>query len=883
VNSRSQNYPSLIDMLSEKSRDKHDIKVLSDNYQRLLEDYHVQGQILEVSNRILRSGNTSNTLEEAFKTVIDICQSVFGADTSVIELYDEHQNKLIGVATDYGPYNPQGYFELPLEEQSLSGMAFKAGQTVAIDDVVNDPRVSQRIRRIFSARSGIAAPLIVDGKSIGVLLTMMNEHQHSFSARDINLMEGLAAEAALAVHTQMLHKQRIRAEHRFQRLVEHAPSAILLIDQNCTIQEANHRAVNVFEESDLVGKRIEDYIAAEDLERVFSCFKSLTLDKSLTLEAKVVSKNQRHIDVAISANLLSIAGQLVTQAFFLDITERKLAEAALYEEKERAQITLSSIADGVVVTDQHGVVTSINPKAEVLTGWRIEDARGQPVSQVLSITDEGTHLPISGIIDKCLHKSQPVELAGTTVLNRRNGESNAVEFSIAPMRDRSGKSNGAVIVIHDVSEARKMAEEMQFLATHDTLTGLVNRGEFERRLNEAIQSAESSDIQYALCYLDLDRFKVVNDTAGHVAGDELLIQLTALLKSKVRNSDTLARLGGDEFGVLLHSCPLEKASEIAETIRRLVKEFRFVWEGKSFEIGASIGVIAITAQSGELKEILSAVDTACYLAKEQGRNRIHIFRPGDEEIARRHGEMELTHRIRRAIKEDRFTLWQQPLQPLNETLQHIKACEIFVRMLDDQDQIVYPSVFIPAAERYQLMPEVDRWVIKAMFNAIQEGRLLNDTQSYCFINLSGQSLGDHDLLQLIIDHLNTVSVAPERICFEITETAAIANLAHAINFVTVLESRGCCFALDDFGSGLSSFAYLKNLAVDFIKIDGHFIRDMVHNPVDRTMVEAISKIGHVMGIQTIGEFVEDTATRDALKLAGVDYAQGNGIAKPKPL
>ncbi|KPJ90087.1 MAG: hypothetical protein AMJ53_14925 [Gammaproteobacteria bacterium SG8_11] len=574
---------------------------------------------------------------------------------------------------------------------------------------------------------------------------------------------------------------------------------------------------------------------------------------------------------------------MVTQAFFLDITERKLAEAALYEEKERAQITLSSIADGVVVTDQHGVVTSINPKAEVLTGWRIEDARGQPVSQVLSITDEGTHLPISGIIDKCLHKSQPVELAGTTVLNRRNGESNAVEFSIAPMRDRSGKSNGAVIVIHDVSEARKMAEEMQFLATHDTLTGLVNRGEFERRLNEAIQSAESSDIQYALCYLDLDRFKVVNDTAGHVAGDELLIQLTALLKSKVRNSDTLARLGGDEFGVLLHSCPLEKASEIAETIRRLVKEFRFVWEGKSFEIGASIGVIAITAQSGELKEILSAVDTACYLAKEQGRNRIHIFRPGDEEIARRHGEMELTHRIRRAIKEDRFTLWQQPLQPLNETLQHIKACEIFVRMLDDQDQIVYPSVFIPAAERYQLMPEVDRWVIKAMFNAIQEGRLLNDTQSYCFINLSGQSLGDHDLLQLIIDHLNTVSVAPERICFEITETAAIANLAHAINFVTVLESRGCCFALDDFGSGLSSFAYLKNLAVDFIKIDGHFIRDMVHNPVDRTMVEAISKIGHVMGIQTIGEFVEDTATRDALKLAGVDYAQGNGIAKPKPL
>ncbi len=882
MSSRDTHYPSLIDILSGSSRDKQNIEVLSENYQRLLEDYHVQGQILEVSNRILRSGSTSNTLEDAFKAVIDICQNAFGADTSVIELYDQQENKLVGVATDYGPYKPEGYFDLPLDEQSLSGLAFKAGHTVAIDDVVNDPRVSQRIRRIFSARSGIAAPLIVDGKAIGVLLTMMNERQHRFSARDINLMEGLAAEAALAVHTQMLHKRRIQAEHRFQRLVENAPSAILLIDQHCTIQEANHRAAEVFGDTDLVGKTIEPYIAPSHLERVLSSFRSLQLDQPLTMEAAIVGSNQQMIDVAISANLLSIAGQPVIQAFFLDITQRKLTEAALFEEKERAQITLSSIADGVVVTDHHGVITSINPKAEALTGWSAQDANGQAAHAVLQIADEETHLPLSGIIDKCLHKGQPVELASSAVLTRRNGGSSAVELSIAPLRDRAGKASGAVIVIHDVSEARKMAEEMQFLATHDTLTGLVNRGEFERRLNEAITSARNTDIHYALCYLDLDRFKVVNDTAGHVAGDELLIQLTALLKSKVRNTDTLARLGGDEFAVLLHNCPLDKAGEIAETIRRLVKEFRFVWEGKTFEIGASIGVIAITEQSGELKEILSAVDTACYLAKEQGRNRIHIFKPGDEEIARRHGEMELTHRIRRALKEDNFCLWQQPMEPLNESLQHIKASEIFVRM-QDYGQIIPPSVFIPAAERYQLMPDIDRWVIKAVFNAIREGQLLADEQSFCFVNLSGQSLGDNELLQMIIKQLENVAVEPERICFEITETAAIANLAHAINFVTVLESRGCCFALDDFGSGLSSFAYLKNLPVDYIKIDGHFIRDMVHNPVDRTMVEAISKIGHVMGIQTIGEFVEDHATRDALKLAGVDYAQGNGIAKPKPL
>lgn len=871
-------------MLSGSSRGERDIEVLCDNYQRLLEDYHIQAQILEVSNRILRSGSTANTLEEAFKAVIEICQSAFGADTSVIELYDEQQHMLIGVATDYGPYNPDGYFHLPLDEQSLSGMAFKAEHTVAIDDVVSDPRVSQRIRRIFSARSGIAAPLLVDGKPIGVLLAMMNEHQHKFSARDINLMEGLAAEAALAVHTQMLHKSRIRAEHRFQRLVEHAPTAILLIDKNCTIQEANHRAANVFEHQELVGKPIDQFIAKDELRRVMDSFKSLKLDESLTLETTIVNTANHPIEVAVSANLLSVAGQSVIQAFFLDITKRKRAEAALYEEKERAQITLSSIADGVVTTDQRGMVMSINPKAELLTGWYAAEANGQPISSVLDVSDEQTHLPLAGIIDKCLHKGQAVELAGSAVLTRRNnGGASAVELSVAPMRDRLGKSSGAVIVIHDVSEARKMAEEMQFLATHDTLTGLVNRGEFERRLNDAIHSAANEGISYALCYLDLDRFKVVNDTAGHVAGDELLIQLTALLKSKIRNTDTLARLGGDEFGMLLHNCPLDKASEIAENIRRLVKEFRFVWDGKTFEIGASIGVLAITPHSGELKELLSAVDTACYLAKEQGRNRIHIFKPGDKEITRRHGEMELTHRIRSAIKENRFVLWQQPLEPLKEDLRHMQACEIFVRMLDEQGQMVFPNVFIPAAERYQLMPEIDRWVINAVFDAIREGRLLNNDQSNCFINLSGQSLGDNELLQLIVNQLDAASIAPQQICFEITETAAIANLAHAINFVTVLESRGCCFALDDFGSGLSSFAYLKNLPVDYIKIDGHFIKDMVQNPVDRTMVEAISKIGHVMGIQTVGEFVENRPTRDALKEAGVDFAQGNGIAKPRPL
>ena len=612
-------------------------------------------------------------------------------------------------------------------------------------------------------------------------------------------------------------------------------------------------------------------------------FKNLRLDDSLTLETTIIDKNDRRVDVAISANLLSIAGRPVIQAFLLDISKRKLAETALYEEKERAQITLSSIADGVVTTDQFGVITSMNPKAETLTGWNAGEACGQNLQSILNVVDEETHMPLSGIIDKCLHKGQSIELAGSAVLTRRNDGDSAVELSIAPMRDRLGNTNGAVIVIHDVSEARKMAEEMQFLATHDTLTGLVNRGEFERRLKQAIESAATEDISYALCYLDLDRFKVVNDTAGHVAGDELLIQLTALLKSKVRTTDTLARLGGDEFGVLLHSCPLEKAKEIAETIRHLVKQFRFVWEGKTFDIGASIGVIAINAQSGELKEILSAVDTACYLAKEQGRNRIHIFQPGDEEISRRHGEMELTHRIRRALKEDRFALWQQPLEPLNGDFHHIQACEIFLRMLDDHDRIISPAVFIPAAERYQLMPEIDRWVIKAVFQAIRDGRLLNNSHSSCFINLSGQSLGDHELLQLIVEQLNGGIINPEQICFEITETAAIANLAHAINFVTVLESRGCCFALDDFGSGLSSFAYLKNLPVDYIKIDGHFIKDMVNNPIDRTMVEAINKIGHVMGIKTVGEFVEDQATRDALKEAGVDYAQGYGIAKPKPL
>lgn len=565
--------------------------------------------------------------------------------------------------------------------------------------------------------------------------------------------------------------------------------------------------------------------------------------------------------------------------------ERKQAADLLYEQKERAEVTLHSIGDAVITTDETGRIEYLNPIAEQLTGWSNRDARGRPVSDVFVIINEVSRLPATNPVARCLRDSQIVTLANHTVLIDRSGHEVAIEDSAAPIRHRDGRIIGVVMVFHDVSMSRAMAQQLTWQATHDTLTGLINRREFEKRLAAALAETRGTRHQHALLYLDLDQFKIVNDTSGHVAGDELLKQLSVVLQTRLREGDVLARLGGDELGVLLTYCPEEQARRVAESLRVTVKEFRFNWEGKSFDIGVSIGLVIVDAESLSVAELLSAADMACYAAKDRGRNRIDVYRREDVELSRRHGEMQWVSRLTRAIEENRLVLYRQRMLAITDDLAgDERHYEVLVRLRGENDEIIPPGAFLPAAERYGLMPAVDRWVIRTLFAAIGGAAGAKGTapiSSYA-INLSGTSLNDEVLLDYVREQLLQFRIAPRRIWFEITETAAIANLPKAVHFIKEMKGLGCRFSLDDFGSGVSSFAYLKNLAVDNLKIDGGFVKDIVDDPIDFAMVQSINQIGHVMGLRTTAEFVENEAILARLREVGVDYAQGYWIHRPEP-
>ncbi len=611
------------------------------------------------------------------------------------------------------------------------------------------------------------------------------------------------------------------------------------------------------------GLRGRDEVAG--LGRAFDRMTEQVADSQRQLERRVQERTAE-LDRTVSDLQKEIAG-------------RRHAENTLFDEKERIQVTLASIGDAVITTDLAGRVDYLNHSAEQLTGWSKDEAGGRHLPQVFNIVDEGSRNQIGDPVQRCVQDGKVVVLASNTLLIRREGQELSIDYSAAPIHDHAGTTTGAVLIFRDVTEARRAERQLSYHASHDALTGLVNRREFERRL-ERIFATPTEDERHGVIYLDLDQFKVVNDTCGHVAGDELLRQVGAVLASQLRKRDTLARLGGDEFGVLLEHCEQGQALRIAHLMREALQDFRFVWQERGFAVGASFGLVPIAPGAHTLASVFRAADDACYAAKEQGRNRVHLYQPDDHDLARRHGEMQWIPHIQQALVDNRFVLYYQPIISLGQG--GGPQGEVLLRLLSNKGELIPPSVFIPAAERYNQMQAIDRWVIHTVFVALRDPDTVVPSGGVA-INLSGQSLGDREFLDFVEQQIEDWAVPLVRICFEITETAAISNLSHAKRFFSALKPRGCRFALDDFGSGLSSFAYLKTLPVDFLKIDGGFVKDMMRDPIDHAMVEAIHRIGHVMGIETIAESVETENILARLKMIGVNYAQGYAMGRPRPL
>jgi diguanylate cyclase (GGDEF)-like protein/PAS domain S-box-containing protein len=755
----------------------------------------------------------------------------------------------------------------------------------------DSPRADQAGDAAVWADLGIGSVLMIgyfiEGRPAGILGIAGAQPRENWEVQLHLLMKLVGSSLATALERLSIQRQLRDLEERNELALYSANDGLWDFDtlNNRVYLSPRWKAMLGYDESE-VGHAPDwrTLVHSDDMSRVQAAIRDHVAGKTPLFESLhrmrhatgewrwVISRAKARVDD--KGRLLRLVG------VELDITERKLYEEALFREKESAQITLQSIGDGVITTDAKGVIDYVNPVAEALTGWRLEDSQGRAIEEIFRAFHEETCEPLENPLAVAIRRTRSIKSVRPMLLIRRDGNEIYVESTASPIRDGSGAVSGGVLVFHDVSEARELNRRLSYHASHDVLTGLVNRREFENRMERALKSAKARETSYALCCLDLDQFKIVNDTCGHSAGDALLGQVGALLKSKVRWRDTLARLGGDEFGILLESCSLDEAMRTAEALREVVRNFKFTWEERTFRLGASIGVVPISADNVDVASVLSAADSACQAAKEAGRNRVHSFEENDIDLMRRRREMQWAARINTALEEGRFELFRQSILPLQrpETGAHY---ELLLRMRDEAGKIVSPDNFMTAAERYGITPNIDRWVIENAFRWLVSEADEREKLAMCSINLSGQSLGDDKFLPYVIDQFHRSGLDATKICFEITETAAIASFSQANRFIQALKELGCKFALDDFGTGLSSFGYLKHFPVDFLKIDGSFVKEILHDPIDREMVRSINEIGHLTGKQTIAEFAENADIINMLRGLGVDYAQGYGISQPQ--
>ncbi|WP_342310457.1 EAL domain-containing protein [Burkholderia pyrrocinia] len=592
------------------------------------------------------------------------------------------------------------------------------------------------------------------------------------------------------------------------------------------------------------------------------------------IEYQAVRNDGAVIDVLLSAIVQrDTCGALLSLSVMENVTERKRVQTELATQCERLRVTLHSIGDAVITTDAIGRIEYINPAAERLTGWTNADACGKPSEMVFHVVDAISRQPAANPVEVCLSEHRSFDETSHTLLISREGGEYHIEDSAAPIKDTAGAIFGVVLVFRNVSEQYRISREMTYRATHDTLTGLLNRDEFDNRLRHAHESALNTGVEHALMFIDLDQFKIVNDAAGHAAGDRLLKQISELIQNLIRKRDTFARLGGDEFGLILEGCSIDAAFGVAQKICDRVDAFRFPYGTQNFHVGTSIGLVPVDRRWTHTANILQAADNACHAAKVEGRNRVHTFFSDDQQIVAHRNDMQWARRIEHALDEAQFVLFWQQIRPLNDTECMIHG-EILIRMRDDNGTLISPAAFLSSAERFHMITRIDRWVVRQVFDWMACHLDALEHVGSIGINLSGQSIGDQDFHRYVLDLLNEISFDHEKLCFEITETAAITNFSAATAFIDSMRASGIRFALDDFGSGVSSFGYLKNLPVDYLKIDGQFIRNLASDPVDQATVRCIQTIARATGKQTVAEFVETEHVERLLREIGIDYAQG---------
>ncbi len=713
--------------------------------------------------------------------------------------------------------------------------------------------------------------------SVGHRLTVPNDQVTAQIAQNVNRLFDAVGE----------RDEKIQGRDRlFKDFARTLPEIVIIHDEKILLPNESAAALVGLEPAQLIGREIFDLVKP-----AYRALFKKTVAKRLAgenaprrIEIQLINGNQTGLWVEAQSSNIEYRGQRAILTVARDVSHRKSLEVSLSRSKRQAQYTLESISEGIITTDNDGRIDYMNLSAETLIGANRDDAAGHRVGELFTLVDDADRRPLGDPVERCLAMRRRVNMGRRAVMVSADGEhEHSVEITASPVRGPGNSISGTVVVFHDVSELRGLTRKMSYQATHDPLTGLINRREFERRLDEAMDSAHAEEAVHMLFYMDLDRFKAVNDTCGHLAGDNMLREVAALIKNEVRDSDFVGRLGGDEFGSLLIGCPIEKARQIAADICNAVANYRFVWKDKIFNIGVSIGLVEISHASGTLQDVMSAADSACYMAKQQGRGQVHIYSARDEAVARERGDIQWLRQLQTALHEDGFELAVQPIIAMTGKADSGPAVEVLVRLTDGRGQTANSAEFLRPAERYQMMPQIDRWVINATLGAIASGEIKLSARRSCAINLSSQTLGDESFLGFVVDSLDRSGVAPSAICFEVTEAAILSNVQHAQRFIEVLHGIGCEFSLDDFGSGLGSFSSLKHLPIDYLKIDGTYTRNLQTDLVNQEMVAAMIKLARTMQFRVVAEQVEHQEDFDWLRDVGVDFVQGHFIEAPAKL